>query len=199
MTQRKNILLVALALAVAALAGALFLCCVLPRMLGGKVPPEYGGYRGYVSKPPFYVLVSKQYPATNSALFVNENSPVVFSTDQLKEDKTRASMSVGQSFSAHVLMKSPNEPSQFSIMVRLPDHQEQIMQDFDINGTWDAKTLMPDNKRFIFIGTAWLEVEKISGAGSDSVNATVQGQTYRFDRAKGIWQTDSGQSGNNAP
>ena len=186
--KRKPLLILSLVLGGG--IAVLYWCSIKEPFKKSNLFPEYANYQMYAAKNPFHVLVDKGFPSNKSALFVTDENPVVFSFDQLSEGKARANVSLSPTFSAHVGIDSDNQPSQLSVLMRMPDHQQQFLQDLDLNGVWDIKLLPKENKRFIFINGTWLEVDRISGVGKSVIDASSNGHTFRFDRSRGVWEVD---------
>jgi len=189
---KRRVLLVFGLILIGAAAAVWFWLSIIPAFKRSKQSKEYAGYRMYASTGPFHVLVDHEFPTNKSVLFITDDDPIVFSFNQMKEARRSANLSIGSGFSAHVMIDAGDKPSQLWVLMSMPNNQEQLLQDLDLNGTWDAKTLPKENKRYIYINSTWLEVDRISGVGKSLIDASSNGHSYRFDRAKGIWEASAG-------
>jgi hypothetical protein len=157
-------------------------------------PVGYGDYRLYATKEPFSIFVDKVFPNNRSFLVVTQKNPIVFSfdeskaDDETKADKYWANISIPHVLSVNIRTDAGQRPLQLWILRTTVEGEEELLQDLNVDDTWDAKLLLKANKHFIHINNSWRAVKTISGTDHDPITATSDENTYYFDKSSGAWK-----------
>jgi hypothetical protein len=142
------------------------------------------GFKPYISKEPFHVLVSDKFPQEQSMMLVSTLNQVAFRLSDTNEKKDAAVSFPG--IDANIILNQDNKPEELMLVLSPTGQPTVVFRDINFDGIWDIKMIPSTGQIFIFSDSHWLPVGQVQGHLPNIEAESSQG-TFIFDMKKGQW------------